>query len=222
MPIDYSKFDAIVDSSDEEAEPSGRKNVPEPEQNSAPSDAVRGGDEGQMVTINAGFVILAMTRDDPHVPVYINVCSSDKVRAVDVEAIRSDAALRNPGEVQMNFPYIVNSARDGEDEKGPCKIVEALFHQDTLGLAAEHKRAQEALIETALAVVSDEAVPLRPRKWSIYENEAVRETNGTYFFLPEKLKRGLSLAQPEEEATAAPAASPGCETAKLKDTATSS
>ena len=180
MPVtDYNKWSNFEDSDDEEQQPNGRI-----EGKSQPSFSKEDAGEKQKATVAASFIIRSVARDGK--PCYLNVCSSDAVEG----GMRAQAA-RARG-LDASLPYIVGDPRTDEDVEGDCHVIECLFHPDTILSATKNKQTAETVITTALAVVSELAIPLDKQSWALFEPEALREVNGTHFFAPGKLKLHLA------------------------------
>jgi hypothetical protein len=172
MP-DYSKWDTFVDSSDDDeaAKPAITPAAPVVPGPSGPS---------QQATVKASFIVLTECTLDKK-KLYINICSSNSV-AHGMSTTPSDARG-----LHASLSYIVGDARTDDDGDGECYVVECLFHPETIAHADNNKQAAEAVIHTALNVVSDLSVPCAKNSWSLFEHARLREHDGTYFFAPGKL-----------------------------------
>ena len=117
---------------------------------------------------------------------YINICASNSVPS-GMDTVPSAARGLN-----ASLPYIVGDARrDDDGGDAECYVVECLFHPDTIAHADANKQAAETVITTALAVVSELAVPCTKDRWCLFEDSRIREHDGTHFFAPGKPSNGV-------------------------------
>ena len=187
MPVtDYSKWDHIDDSDDEESPADQGRIVPQRQHtNAMPQPS---GNETQTAQVTAGFIIrtVIVTDEAQRVPAFINVCSSTSV------AGQLSAAPASQG-LDATLPFIVGDLREDVDADGAqCCVVECMFHPATLAAFDHDKRSAETVITTALNVVSEHAMPVEKGTWSLFEPDALRETNGRYFFPPGKLRAAVA------------------------------
>ena len=182
MPIDYSKFDHLEDSDDEDskAEPQGRI-LPS-------NDAALASGQRAQATVKAGVILKTIATADGRAA-YINIVGSSAVEG------GMSASAAAPRGLDANIPFIVGDVRtddDGQlgDGRG-CYVVECMFHPSTMERFGSDKQAAETCIQTALAVVSKSALPVDQAAWSLFEPAALREMDGTYFFPPGKLAEGV-------------------------------
>jgi len=177
MPLNYSKWDNIEDSDDEEEKFTGGRNVPS-------QPVPQASQEKQTAQVTAGFIVRTTVASGSYSrrPAYINVCSSPSVPDT------MSAAPSAINGLDTSFPYIVGDPREDKDKEGICLVVECLFHPKTLATFDTDKRIGEAIIMTALNVVSDMAMPLDKVGWSLFEPSELRERTGKFFFAPGKLR----------------------------------
>ena len=112
---------------------------------------------------------------------YINVCGSDVV------AESMGAQPTGPAALNASFPYQLGVMRQEQDGHDVVFVLECLFSKATLARAVADKRAHQALIEAAVRIVSEYALPLRISEWSLCTRSELREPDGTYFFAPGRL-----------------------------------
>ena len=178
MPLNYAKWDNLEDSDEEEERFSGGVNRPNQPSPHASQDK-------QTAQVAPNFIVrttaLASGCHSKR-PAYINVCSST---AVPGSMSAAPSSMRG---LDASFPYIVGDVREDEDKEGACFVVECLFHPDAHSAFAKDKRIGEAMIRTALNVVSEMALPLDKSEWSLFELDELREKNGTFFFAPGRLR----------------------------------
>jgi hypothetical protein len=177
MPLDYSKWDALEDSDDEEP----------PKSSSVSSNKVNDngpqvpGCDKQSATVTAGFIVQTSASKDK-LPVYINVCSSPVVPGGALKTTPSAV-----DGIDASFPYICGDLRTDDDGHGDCYVVELIIHPQTMVRADKDKPMAHAVIRTALAVVSQKALPVEETEWSLFTPDALKEVSGAYFFAPGKL-----------------------------------
>jgi len=114
--------------------------------------------------------------------VYINVCSSDVVED------QMTAVPNSPHGLGCTLPYIVGDLREDANGSEPCLVLEVMFNPTTLERSAASKQTQQAVITTAVNVVSENVLPLRTSEWALFEPEMLKEVTGCYFFAPGKLR----------------------------------
>lgn len=196
-PMNYSKWDKIEDSDDEEPQPSRGRILPKQH-----TQQEHDRNETRTASVTAGFIIKTLAHvqhaqlGTADVPAYINVCSSTAVEG------KMSATPGGPLSLDATLPYIVGDPRQDEDRDGnDCVVVECMFHQDTLAAYERDKRSAETIITTALNVVSELAFPVDKEKgsWSLFEPDALRETTGRYFFPPGKLKIASKVASGDDD-----------------------
>ena len=139
--IDYSKFDKIVDSSDEEDDTVIRSAEPsKPGGVNKPKTPDPGAYNTNTTTAKAGFVLRVPTRTRESLPMYINVCSALCV----AEPMKASAS--NLDSLGATFPYQLGDPREDHDGTSPCYVVEAMYSSKTLQ-ATSNKQVHEELIK---------------------------------------------------------------------------
>ena len=195
MPLDYSKFDNIVDSDDEEgaSRPSVAKNrgqeLVERRTDQQPAMDPSKRAEGTAETkVKAGFVLKVRAKDGAE-PLFINVCSS---------TIVEDVMHANPDRkgLGVTFPYQLGHLRKDVEGTLPCRVLEIIFSPGTLA-GIDNKQTHHALITAAVRIVSQYALPLHEDSWELFTHKALREVDGTYFFPPMRLISADAPSVPE-------------------------
>jgi len=178
MPVtDYSKWDAIEDSDEEEA-PAPKGRVVDRAKPNASGEPM----ETKQATVSAGFIIKTTALVEPQRPAYINVCISSSVPG-------TMRAAASSGGLDATLPYIVGDVREDVDrDRAACYVVECMFSPDTLAAYDRDRRSAETVIHTALGVVADLAMPVDKVTWSLFEPAELREVSGRYFFPPGRLR----------------------------------
>ena len=183
--IDYSKFDKIVDSSDEEDDTVIRSAEPsKPGGVNKPKTPDPGAYNTNTTTAKAGFVLRVPTRTREGLPMYINVCSALCV----AEPMKASAS--NLDSLGATFPYQLGDPREDHDGTSPCYVVEAMYSSKTLQ-ATSNKQVHEELIKASILLCSQNIMPLHEGSWTLCTREEIRERDGTFFFAPGKLSKGV-------------------------------
>ena len=187
-PINYSKWDNLEDSDDDEHQTKGKPTQGTIQPNVPPSGggaSSAGEDQKKKATVTAGFVVRTMAAGHG-VPLYINICSSPAVPGGGMTT-KPDA-----GGLSANMPYIAGDPRQDHDGETTCIVVEFIFAPDTLKHAAANKQAHKVCIDTALAVLGQhyDSMKIDQQNWSLFEREEIKERSGAYFFAPGKMDLG--------------------------------
>ena len=190
-----SKWDSL-DSDDDDDDAASTKAGGSASSSNAAGSAPQASNEKQTATVKAGFIVQTSSARDKKA-VYINVCSSDAVPGGAMSGTASSM-----GGITANFPYICGDIRTDTDGGGgassSCYVVELIVHPETIDRATKDRQTHLAVIKTALAVVSDKAIPLDQKVWSLFEPKALRESTGAYFFAPGKLAQAADLGEIDE------------------------
>lgn len=193
-PLNYSKWDNLDDSDDEEAEaPVGMKTGA-----SRPEPQGQGQEAKQTASVLPAFVVQSVSIADKR-PTYINVVSSPAVPGGAMTGVASDE-----GGVTASFPYICGDLRTDTDlQSAPCYVIELIVHPETMKRAEKDRQTQMAVIKTALAVVSEKSIPVQAESWSMCESESLREPSGAYFFAPGRMMQAAAARAGAATSTAA-------------------
>lgn len=177
-PLNYSKWDNLDDSDDDEP----KKSSVRPTGEALGGGSSKAGGEKQSATVTAGFVIRTSIAGGSKL--YINICSSLAVPGGGMTAV-PDAS----NGLAANMPYICGDMRQDDDGGKTCLCVEFIFAPATLKAAADNKQAAEVCIKTALAVVAQnhQNLAVDQTDWSLFEHDAIREVTGAHFFAPGKM-----------------------------------
>ena len=176
-PLNYSKWDNLDDSDDDEP----KKSSVRPTGEALGGGSSKAGGEKQSATVTAGFVIRTSIAGGSKL--YINICSSLAVPGGMTAVPDASNGLA------ANMPYICGDMRQDDDGGKTCLCVEFIFAPATLKAAADNKQAAEVCIKTALAVVAQnhQNLAVDQTDWSLFEHDAIREVTGAHFFAPGKM-----------------------------------
>ena len=179
-PLNYSKWDNIDDSDDEE------QPAPQPPvSGKAVSSPGSSNEEKQTATVVAGFIVKTACLTTG-VPLFINICASTSVPGGGMSATPTSI-----DGLAANFPYICGDMRMDNDGAGDCFVVECIFHPSTLARAEAEKLTAQSVIKTALAVVSQKSRPVKEDEWALFAPDELKEPTGAHFFAPGKLAAAI-------------------------------
>lgn len=178
MPLNYSKWDNIVDSDDDDGPTTGGVDRPD---TSNPTEV----GEQRSATVKPGFVVHCPAANDGHPPLFINVCSSGVVEETMSSTPHGSASLG------VSFPYQLGNLRPELDGDTQVAVVELMVSPGTLTQSMATKQAQQALITAAVQLASKHVLPLREEEWKLCTRDELREPDGqSYFFAPGRLCPG--------------------------------
>jgi hypothetical protein len=187
MPLDYSKFDNLDDSDDDDQTEELRiEHHDQPLQVTDVHGARQKLPKQQTASVKAGLVVRVPTRGEGR-PVYINVCQSTIVPG----EMSTKPSPSSPKSLVVTFPHVLGDFRQDRDRHGPCHVIEAMFHPGTLAQCGnDNKQNQKNLILSAVRLVS-QRMPLLEEEWVLFNDPDIREADGTHYFAVNIFRKGL-------------------------------